>query len=101
MAERLETFNRTSDSDLVLKMGLHRGHAIAVSSNETLDYFGQTVNIAARIQALAGPGELCLSDAIYRAEGVSDVLSGMAMTRESRTMKGVDEPIPIYRVTLD
>ena len=100
MAERLDEFNRTSSSDLVLKMGLHRGHAIAVSSNETLDYFGQTVNIAARIQALAGPGELCLSDAIYRAEGVPDVLSGIALTREARTMKGVDEPIPVYRVAL-
>jgi len=35
----LDAFNRTSSSDLILKMGLHRGHAIAVTSNDTVDYF--------------------------------------------------------------
>ena len=46
--------DRTSSTDPVLKMSLHRGHAIAVTSNEAVDDFGQTVNIAARIQAMAG-----------------------------------------------
>lgn len=43
MSRRLEAFNRTGSTDLVLKMGVHRGHAIAVSSNDSVDYFGQTV----------------------------------------------------------
>ncbi len=53
MNDRLDEFDRTASADLVIKVGLHRGHAIAVTSNEQIDYFGQTVNIAARIQGLA------------------------------------------------
>ena len=98
MAERLEDFNRTSSSDLVLKMGLHRGHAIAVSSNESIDYFGQTVNIAARIQAMAGAGQICLSEDVYVATGVADLLAGVSVEREAGIMKGVTEAIPVYRV---
>ena len=52
MVARLADFNRASSTDLRLKMGLHRGHAIAISSNESVDYFGQSVNIAARIGAV-------------------------------------------------
>ena len=33
---------------------MHRGHAIAVTSNNQMDYFGQTVNIAARILGAVG-----------------------------------------------
>ena len=38
--------------DLVLKIGMHEGPCLAVTLNDRLDYFGQTVNIAARVQGL-------------------------------------------------
>ena len=41
--------------DLILKIGIHRGAAISVTLNERIDYFGQTVNIASRVQNRA-PG---------------------------------------------
>jgi class 3 adenylate cyclase len=34
---------------VILKIGVHKGAAIAVTLNDRLDYFGQTVNIAARV----------------------------------------------------
>ena len=49
---------RVSDRALILKIGLHKGAAIAVTLNDRLDYFGQTVNIAARVQNLADADEL-------------------------------------------
>ena len=36
-----------------MKIGVHKGPLIAVNLNDRLDYFGQTVNIAARVQGLA------------------------------------------------
>ena len=39
--------------DLILKIGIHEGPCIAVTLNERQDYFGQTVNIASRVQHLA------------------------------------------------
>ena len=41
------------DKALILKIGIHTGASIAVTLNDRLDYFGQTVNIAARVQGLA------------------------------------------------
>ena len=100
MPQRLEDFNRSSSAHLVLKMGLHRGHAIAVSSNEAVDYFGQTVNIAARIQAMADAGQVCLSDAVFESPGVAQLLEGWSVEHEAGVMKGVDEEIPVYRLSL-
>src|SRR5215831_20174728 len=39
--------------DLLLKIGIHEGPCLAVVLNDRQDYFGQTVNIASRVQELA------------------------------------------------
>ena len=44
---------------LRLRAGLHYGDVIV----DRLDLYGRGVNLAARLQALAGPGEICLSEA--------------------------------------
>ena len=43
----------TLKKDLLIKIGIHEGPCLAVTLNDRLDYFGQTVNIAARVQGLA------------------------------------------------
>jgi class 3 adenylate cyclase len=45
--------DKSGREDLLLKIGVHAGPCIAVSMNERQDYFGQTVNIASRVQNLA------------------------------------------------
>src|SRR5579859_882863 len=52
--------------DLMLKIGIHEGPCLAVMLNERQDYFGQTVNIASRVQGLA------TSQAIHVTGGVID-----------------------------
>ncbi len=52
--------------DLDLKVGVFGGPCTVVSANGVLDYFGQTVNSAARVQHLAGARELVVPDAIAR-----------------------------------
>jgi class 3 adenylate cyclase len=49
---------------LVLKVGIHHGPCIAVTLNDRLDYFGTTVNMAARLQGLAQGGEIVLSETV-------------------------------------
>jgi class 3 adenylate cyclase len=54
MRARIAQFNADAGSDLIgLKIGLHAGACLAVTLNDRLDYFGQTVNIAARVDARA------------------------------------------------
>src|SRR6202008_1776236 len=53
-----------ASEDLVLKIGIHEGPCLAVTLNDRQDYFGQTVNIASRVQNLA------ISRAIFATEAV-------------------------------
>ena len=41
------------NEDLLLKIGIHEGLCLAVTMNNIQDYFGQTVNVASRVQGLA------------------------------------------------
>ena len=60
---RVHEFNANSLplDPIVIKIGIHFGHAIAVNSNGVLDYFGRNVNIAARVQSLSKGGDIVLS----------------------------------------
>jgi hypothetical protein len=57
--QEIGQFNREHGQPaVILKMGAHCGPSIAVTLNENLDYFGQTVNIAARVQSFADAGRI-------------------------------------------
>jgi class 3 adenylate cyclase len=79
-------------------IGIHAGASIAVTLNEHLDYFGQTVNIAARIQNLAEGDEICISDDVYAAPSVRDMLAPFATSGTIAELKGVNEKISVYRI---
>jgi class 3 adenylate cyclase len=101
MLQELRELNRSSvRGDLVLKIGAHRGAAISVTLNDRIDYFGQTVNIAARVQGSADGNEMDLSRELYEAPGVADVLerSGMNVEEVQVPLRGIDTPVAIYRV---
>jgi len=50
---------------LVLKAGVHTGPCIAVTLNDRLDYFGSTVNMAARLEGLSTGDDVIISRALY------------------------------------
>ncbi len=50
---------------LTLKAGIHTGPCIAVTLNERLDYFGSTVNMAARLEGLSTGNDVIISRALY------------------------------------
>lgn len=99
MREEIALFNRDKpDRELVLKIGLHKGAAIAVTLNDRLDYFGQTVNIASRVQNLADADEIYISDDVYDAEGVQAELAGLAVSEQLATLKGIRNDLRVYCV---
>ena len=99
MLESLEEFNSSLSTPLTLKIGIHRGHSIAVTLNERLDYFGQNVNIAARTQQLADGGEILVSQDVLDAGGVSGLLADATLQPVSGVMRGVAEEIPVFRIS--
>jgi class 3 adenylate cyclase len=95
----ISQFNREhSQPAIILKMGAHCGPSIAVTLNENLDYFGQTVNIAARVQAFADASEICLTEALYTAPGVRQLLTGGDIEEFDAPLRGVEGTARVYRV---
>jgi class 3 adenylate cyclase len=95
----IERYNSEhGDPSVILKIGAHCGPSIAVTLNENLDYFGQTVNVAARVQSLAEAGEICVSEALYSAPGVSQLLTGLKIVEFDAPLRGVEGNACVYRV---
>lgn len=84
---------------LRLRVGLHRGPAIAATTRDRLDYFGQTVNTAARIQAAAQPGQIVLSDDVFRGAGVAELLAPLGFTTRQEQLRGVSTQLILYVVS--
>ena len=99
MREAVDQLNRDRPQrDFILKIGVHRGASIAVTLNERLDYFGQTVNIAARVQNLADGDEICITEEVYGAPSVAEIIAPYPVTRSEAELKGVSKAVPVYRL---
>jgi class 3 adenylate cyclase len=88
---------------LEMKAGIHTGPCIAVTLNERLDYFGSTVNIAARLPNLALGGEVVFSNEIKIDPEVEDWLQEHAQTPMwfDANVKGYDQPFSLWRMKLE
>lgn len=85
--------------DVDLKLGIYSGPCFAVTANGVLDYFGQTVNIAARLQSQAEAGDLILPEQLAEAAGAGGWLAGTGVTeRFAATLKGIAGPFNVVRV---
>lgn len=86
--------------DLHLKIGLHSGPCIAVESNERLDYFGQTVNIASRVQGVANADQIVCTEPVFAAPGAQELIKAASLSalRGEEVLKGVDGRVTVYRL---
>ncbi|MBM3650883.1 MAG: adenylate/guanylate cyclase domain-containing protein [Alphaproteobacteria bacterium] len=89
---------RIVDHDLVLKLGVHAGPTVVVTLNDRLDYFGSTVNMAARLQGQSAGGDIVLSRIVADDPAVRPLLQSHATRQESVGLKGFNEPIAFVRV---
>ncbi len=68
MVERFEVYNaeHQTQNQIIVKIGIHSGPCIAVTLNDRIDYFGTSVNIAARVQGLSDGRTVMVSDSVFR-----------------------------------
>ncbi|MBK9006928.1 MAG: hypothetical protein IPM31_08020 [Anaerolineae bacterium] len=87
---------------LWLKAGMHKGPCIVVNLNDRLDYFGSTVNIAARLPGFSQGGELIFTEEIYKDPEVQEFLSQSlkpdVLSRFSNNVKGFDDPFTLWKL---
>src|SRR5438128_10964992 len=86
--------------DLLLKIGMHEGPCLAVSLNDRQDYFGRTVNIAARVQGLATSRSIFATKRVVNDREASKLLqlNGIAATPEKRSLRGIVKQIEISEI---
>jgi class 3 adenylate cyclase len=85
--------------DLVLKLGIHMGPSVVVTLNDRLDYFGSTVNMAARLQGQSRGGDIVLSRAVADDPAVQAAIASLPRSEEQVMLKGFDRPVGFVRLT--
>jgi len=95
-----EVGSATRQEDLILKIGIHEGPCLAVMLNDRLDYFGQTVNIAARVQGLATSQAIFATRPVVEYPPSAALLAKAGITPQPRsaTLKGVAGEVPVYEI---
>ena len=86
--------------DLVVKIGIHEGPCLAVMLNERQDYFGQTVNIAARVQSLSTSQEIHLTGAVIDSPEVAGILEKEAIKpiQKQAALRGIADKMVVYEI---
>ena len=86
---------------LRLKMGIHEGSCLAVTLNGQQDYFGQTVNIASRVQGLAASRSIVVTEQVVENADTRILLetSGLKPTRRSVALSGIAGKVSVYEIS--
>jgi class 3 adenylate cyclase len=86
--------------DLIVKIGIHEGPCLAVTLNERQDYFGQTVNIAARVQSLSTSQEIHITGPVIDAPGVAALLDQKEIKpiQKQAALRGIADKIVVYEI---
>lgn len=99
--ERVPGFcrERGHEYPVALKIGIHDGPCIAVTLNDRLDYFGSTVNLAARVESKSDGADIVVSRALAERTQNAAILRdrGWASEPLSAHCKGFSEPIAMLR----
>jgi class 3 adenylate cyclase len=95
-----ELNTRRDNRDLQIKIGLHEGPCLAVTSNDRLDYFGQTVNIAARVQGLAEARAIYVTEPIVKDAAAAERLrvEGLTAVAKRALLKGIKDELTVYEI---
>jgi class 3 adenylate cyclase len=86
--------------DLLLKIGIHEGPCLAVTLNDRQDYFGQTVNIASRVQNLATSSSIYATGPVIADPHSSNMLdrAGLKPSAHDAALRGIAERVAVYEI---
>jgi adenylate cyclase len=91
-AVAIENADRPRHRQVVFRMGLDQGEALATPDGR---YFGDALNVAARIQAIALPGGVSVSGAVYRA---LDEPALRFRALGAKDLKNIPENVAVYQL---
>lgn len=88
------------EPQIVIKLGIHSGPAIAVNANEVLDYFGRTINIASRIQKESEGGDIIISKEILNDLDIEQLLKNykFEITDLEAQLKDIEGTFKLCRI---
>lgn len=88
------------NEDLLLKIGIHEGPCLAVTLNNSQDYFGQTVNLAARVQGLASSRAIFVTQPVVDDAKAAKILesSGLQPTMQRAALRGITDETTVYQI---
>jgi class 3 adenylate cyclase len=101
MRAAMDELNRKRGTDdLIVKIGIHEGPCLAVMLNERQDYFGQTVNIAARVQSLSTAQEIHITGPVLDAPAVAEVLKQREIRpiQKQAALRGIADKMVVYEI---
>jgi class 3 adenylate cyclase len=101
MREAMHGLNHgRSGDDLLLKIGIHEGPCLAVVLNDRQDYFGQTVNIASRVQSLADSRSILATSPVVTHPQASALLetNGLRPVPQQRALRGIANELAVYEI---
>lgn len=101
MREAMQNLNeQCGEEDLLLKIGIHEGPCLAVMLNDRQDYFGQTVNIASRVQNLAMSRAIFATGAVVENPQVSDIIAsnGLQPMQKTAALRGITDEFSVYEI---
>jgi class 3 adenylate cyclase len=95
-----EIRDERNDKDLLLKIGIHEGPCLAVMLNDRQDYFGQTVNIASRVQGLAMSHTIFATGPVVDHPNSTSLLAahGLTPTPQQRLLRGIPSAVSVYEI---
>jgi class 3 adenylate cyclase len=99
MREAMRSLNaERGREDLLLKIGVHEGPCLAVTLNDRQDYFGQTVNIASRVQDLADAQAILATGSVIQDPRASTMLtsSGISPVLRPAELRGIEQDVRVY-----
>jgi class 3 adenylate cyclase len=91
---------RRHNEDMLLKIGIHEGPCLAVTLNDRQDYFGQTVNIASRVQALAVSHSILATGSVVDHPQSTELLQtdGIKPTSRRLPLRGIADEVAVYEI---
>jgi len=101
MREEMTRINaERKNEDLLLKIGIHEGPCLAVTLNDMQDYFGQTVNLAARVQGLASSRAIIVTKPVMEDAKTAKILesAGLQPTMQHAALRGVADETTVYEI---
>ena len=101
MREEMARINaERNNEDLILKIGIHEGPCLAVTLNNSQDYFGQTVNMAARVQGLASSRAIFVTKSVVEDVKAAKILesSGLRPTMQRAALRGIADETTVCEI---